>query len=99
MHGTREENKSGASLREVVSGPGVSHRLRPCRFFLDYSLFIGYNVMSHLWRKMTPIPAPDPAACTPPGLFCLACRSFHSPLAGTLFASCMSIQTSIRNIP
>src|SRR2546426_1220182 len=28
---------------------------------------------------MTPIPAPDPAACTPPGLFCLACSRFPYP--------------------
>src|SRR5438552_13436983 len=40
-------------------GSGVSQRpeLRHC---LDYSLLVGYNCMSLLWRKMTPIPAWGP---------------------------------------
>jgi hypothetical protein len=53
-------------------GSGVSQRpgLRHC---LDYSLLVGYNVMSLLWRKRTPIPAWGP------GVVCYAGSFFVSP--------------------
>ena len=72
-------------------GSGVSQRpeLRHC---LDDSLLVGYNVMSLLWRKRTPIPAWGPGVVCYAGSFLAHLQESVLPLTGTLGASCMNLQ-------
>jgi hypothetical protein len=66
--------------------PGVSQS-PALRHDLDYALLVGYNCMSLLWRKRTPIPARRPGVVRYAGPFLSRLSSLSLSVSGTLFAN------------
>ena len=58
--------------------PGVSQS-PALRHGLDYALLVGYNCMSLLWRKRTPIPARRPGVVRYAGSFVVSPSGAFTP--------------------